>query len=167
MEIKNLLLLAGHNSDAVDDEFTTLVGGGSIGNAGDFAKSITDHMSQVRKDASAQLRKSLMAEVIAMLKTADAQVISAIEALRKHRRLANNGVSRVKAIRRAAQYGLATQNFIPLSILLDNGGGETATAGSMVRHFTADMKGLDKVPDDWVAPEEIEAAAKKAVKAKK
>ena len=166
MEMKNLILLAGHNPHTVNDEFTTLVDGKNLGDSSEFAKELADHMSNERKEAAQNLRESLMTEVIAMLKTADAQVISAVEALREHRRLANNGVSRVKAIRRAAQYGLATQNFIPLSILLVNGGGETATAGSMVGHFTVGMKGLDKVPDDWVAPEEIEAA-KKAVKAKK
>jgi hypothetical protein len=126
-----------------DSQFTKEVadfGGLNI----DLREALQDMQATQKKEAAIAAAK----EVMGVLNAAETVIEDNVGNIRSARSIVENSKARIASINRAKAYGLETNNFVPLGILI----------GSIYEHHV-ENKELTKVPSDW-APKVSAAATK-------
>ena len=112
----------------------------------DIRGALNELQDAERKESAKQAAQ----EIVSLLKVASASVEFQVKEIRRARRLEESAKKSIAELARAKAYGLETNNFIPLGVLL----------GHVYEH-NVENKDLLKVPADW-QPKKAEVATEAA-----
>lgn len=102
----------------------------------DIREALESLQSEERKQAAQTAAK----EVLNLLNSANASIEDSVSEINAARRLEKQARNRISEINRARVYGLETNNFVPLGILVGK-----------IQPYQVDNEVLRKVPGDWVS----------------
>lgn len=115
------------------------LGGSNIGLSQDLKEALLELQAKDRKESAT----AAAAEVMSLLKAAESKIESEVGTIQHARRMEANAKKRIADINRAKAYGLATNNFVPLGVLV----------GTIYAHHVSneDLLKIDesKLPEGW------------------
>lgn len=145
VERESIRVLIKSHKSAVNDEFTRLV----VGENAALSAAVNDLIAGQQAE-STRANAKIIVGVLTEAKNELGNLVDQIRSLRRQEKIVKE---KIEAVERAQAYGLETNNFLPLAVMLSH---------DSASYFTDEVDNADvlKVPANWVP--KAEKPAKKA-----